>query len=233
MRRASSSTSCGPTVYDYATIGNFRSFLNADLLRRTLELLGYDVRHVMNMTDVGHMTEDDLLDGGGEDKMAAAARRLREANERGELPQDAADLDPGNPLSIAEYYIHAFLRDARLLGVKVASEAERDPTRMPRPTQYVQQMIAHIEKLIERGHAYVAGDGVVYFDVQSFPEYGRLSGNTPEKIRSGEVGGSRRRTSRSRSTPPTFFFGSPTPSISCAGPVPGARGIRAGTSSVR
>ena len=58
--------SCGPTVYDYAHIGNFRSFLNADVMRRTLELLGYEVKHVMNMTDVGHMTDDDVADGGGE-----------------------------------------------------------------------------------------------------------------------------------------------------------------------
>jgi len=180
--------SCGPTVYDYSHIGNFRSFLNADLLRRTLELLGHKVRHVMNMTDVGHMTEDDLLDGGGEDKMAAAARRLREAKAQGDWPQDAGDLDPADPRSIAEYYIHAFQRDARMLGVKVAIEAQSDPSLMPRPTQYIAQMIGMIESLIARGHAYIAADGVVYFDVQSFPEYGRLSGNTPEKIRSGQGG---------------------------------------------
>ena len=71
--------SCGPTVYDDAHIGNFRSFLNADLLRRTLELCGYQVRHVMNITDVGHMTEDDNADGGGEDKMSLAGRRIAEA----------------------------------------------------------------------------------------------------------------------------------------------------------
>ena len=57
---------CGPTVYDYAHIGNFRSFLNADVLRRALELCGQRVRHVMNITDVGHMTEDAVADGGGE-----------------------------------------------------------------------------------------------------------------------------------------------------------------------
>ena len=71
--------SCGPTVYDYAHIGNFRSFLVADVLRRTLELLDYDVTHVMNITDVGHMTDDEVADGAGEDKMQVAARRIQEA----------------------------------------------------------------------------------------------------------------------------------------------------------
>ena len=63
--------SCGPTVYDFAHIGNFRAFLNADVLRRTLEAIGYEVKQVMNITDVGHMTQDSLADGGGEDKMEA------------------------------------------------------------------------------------------------------------------------------------------------------------------
>src|SRR5690606_30309963 len=70
--------SCGPTVYDYAHIGNFRSFLFADLVRRFLDAVGYEVIHVMNITDVGHMTEDDVADGAGEDKMQVAARRLKE-----------------------------------------------------------------------------------------------------------------------------------------------------------
>ena len=76
---------CGPTVYDYAHIGNFRSFLNADVLRRTLEFLGHQVRHVMNITDVGHMTDDAVADGGGEDKMAVAGKRLQEAKKSGKL----------------------------------------------------------------------------------------------------------------------------------------------------
>jgi cysteinyl-tRNA synthetase len=180
--------SCGPTVYDFAHIGNFRSFLNADLLRRTLELLGYTVRHVMNMTDVGHMTEDDIADGAGEDKMAEAARRIREAKKSGMLPPEAAEVDPNDPHAIAEFYITAFKRDAKLLGLKVVEEAERDPSLLPRPTQYVQQMIALIETLIAKRHAYVARDGAVYFDVQSFPKYGRLSGNTLDKLRAGEGG---------------------------------------------
>ena len=83
---------CGPTVYDYAHIGNFRSFLNADVLRRTLELLGYSVRHVMNITDVGHMTDDAVADGGGEDKMELAGRRLKEDKKSGKV-EEGADED--------------------------------------------------------------------------------------------------------------------------------------------
>ncbi|MFM8817564.1 MAG: hypothetical protein ACKOHI_06780, partial [Phycisphaerales bacterium] len=93
--------SCGPTVYDDAHIGNFRSCLNADVLRRTLELLGHRVRHVMNITDVGHMTEDSIADGGGEDKMAVAGRRLAEATQSGRLPA-GADIDPSDPRAIAD-----------------------------------------------------------------------------------------------------------------------------------
>ena len=78
---------CGPTVYDFAHVGNFRAFLNADVLRRTLELLGYEVRHVMNITDVGHMTDDANPDGGGEDKMEVASKRLLEAKKAGSLPE--------------------------------------------------------------------------------------------------------------------------------------------------
>jgi cysteinyl-tRNA synthetase len=176
--------SCGPTVYDYAHIGNFRSFLNADVLRRTLELLGYQVRHVMNITDVGHMTDDGNADGGGEDRMAVAGRRLAEAKKAGKLP-DGVSIDPNDPYAIAEFYAQAFLEDSKTLGLKVAFDRERDPTLMPRPTRYVKEMIALVTRLIERNHAYVGRDGVVYFDVRSFPEYGKLSGNTLDNLREG------------------------------------------------
>jgi cysteinyl-tRNA synthetase len=179
--------SCGPTVYDDAHIGNFRSFLNADVLRRTLELTGLPVRHVMNITDVGHMTEDGQADGGGEDKMAVAGRRLAEAKKSGKLPA-GADIDPSDPLAIANFYAERFLEDARLLGLKVAEEVRQDPSLMPRPTRWVPQMIEMVRRLVERGHAYVAADGVVYFDVRSFPEYGSLSGNTIDQLREGEGG---------------------------------------------
>ena len=185
--------SCGPTVYDDAHIGNFRSFLNADILRRTLELLGHRVKHVMNITDVGHMTEDSSADGGGEDKMAVAGRRLAEAKKSGKLPSSAStDIDPSSPIAIADFYADRFLEDARHLGLKVAIEAEairssggNPDTLMPRPTRCIPQMVAMIEQLVSGGHAYVAQDGAVYFDVRSFPAYGQLSGNTLDHLREG------------------------------------------------
>jgi cysteinyl-tRNA synthetase len=172
---------CGPTVYDYAHIGNFRSFLFADVLRRFLDLAGYDVRQVMNITDVGHMTDDQLADGGGEDKMQAAAQRLKEAKKSGRAPVD----DPNDPYQIADYYTGAFVEDARALGMKIV---EDDPAHMPRATAYVRQMQDMIARLIERGHAYQADDAAVYFSVESFPDYGRLSGNTLDKLRGGAGG---------------------------------------------
>jgi len=183
--------SCGPTVYDDAHIGNFRSFLNADVLRRSLELLGHRVVHVMNITDVGHMTDDAAADGGGEDKMAVAGRRIAEAKKSGKLPAGAV-IDAADPVAIADFYASRFLEDARLLGLKVAHEAEAvraaggDPGRlMPRPTRCIPEMVAMIGELVSRGHAYVAVDGAVYFDVRSFPAYGRLSGNTIDSLREG------------------------------------------------
>lgn len=175
---------CGPTVYDDAHVGNFRAFLNADLLRRALELTGHRVKHVMNITDVGHMTDDGNADGGGEDKMAVAGRRLAEAKKAGTLPA-GAEIDPRDPMAIADFYARRFVEDAKRLGLKVAFEADVDPSLMPRPTRLVPQMIALVERLIKRGHAYVAGDGVVYFDVRSFPDYGQLSGNSLDALREG------------------------------------------------
>lgn len=175
---------CGPTVYDYAHIGNFKAFLFADVLRRFLELVGYDVRQVMNLTDVGHMTEDDVADGGGEDKMEVAGQRLAEAKKSGKLPA-GVDLDPNDPYQIAQFYIDAFIADAKLLGVKVAEEY---PAKMPRATEHVRGMQAMTQTLIDKGHAYVADDGVVYFSVDSFPSYGKLSGNTLDKLRGGAGG---------------------------------------------
>ncbi|MEZ6192853.1 MAG: cysteine--tRNA ligase [Phycisphaerales bacterium] len=173
---------CGPTVYDYAHIGNFRSFIFADVLRRFLELAGHEVHQVMNITDVGHMTDDQLADGGGEDKMEAAAKRLKESKKQG----TALVENPDDPYAVAEYFTKAFIDDAKKLGLKIADEY---PAHMPRATDHVaKSMIPMIATLIEKGHAYVARDGAVYFSVQSFPDYGRLSGNTLDQLRGGAGG---------------------------------------------
>ena len=215
--------SCGPTVYDFAHIGNFRSFLNADILRRTLELLGYDVEHVMNITDVGHMTEDGVADGGGEDKMQVAARRLAEAKKAGALPV-GTDIDPTDPQAIAAYYADAFLDDARLLGLKVVLEADRYPERLPRPTRYIDHMIAMVQTLIDRHHAYHASDGVVYFDVSSWPDYGELSGNTIAALRSGQGGRVDMDTQAVKKNPADFMLWKPDASHLMRWPSPWGEG---------
>jgi len=215
--------SCGPTVYDFAHIGNFRSFLAADLLRRYLEFAGYRVRQVMNMTDVGHMVDDEAADGGGPDKLEVARQRLLESKKAGQLPK-GVDLDPNDPYAIGSYYAEAFLADARVLGLKVASEVRDDPTLMPRPTQYVPQMIALTQDLIDKGHAYVARDGVVYFDVQSFPEYGRLSGNTLDQLRSGAGGRIDEANQAVKKHPADFMLWKPDPTHLMRWPSPWGEG---------
>ncbi|MBK7403510.1 MAG: cysteine--tRNA ligase [Phycisphaerales bacterium] len=198
--------SCGPTVYDDAHIGNFRSFLAADVLRRWIEsplcelagdrrpasdrAQGRKVVQVMNITDVGHMTDD--AEGGeqGEDRMMVAGRRFAEAKKAGKLPADA-EIDPADPYAIAEFYAGRFREDARMLGLRVALEADADPTLMPRATANVSGMIAMVARLVDMGCAYVRGEPgsrVVYFDVQRFASYGRLSGNTLEDLRGGAGG---------------------------------------------
>ncbi len=201
---------CGPTVYDDAHIGNFRSFLAADVLRRWIEsplcdlanetpaqaahrkVHGRKVTHVINITDVGHMTDD--AEGGehGEDRMAVAGRRIAEAKKSGKLPADAA-IDPSDPYQIARFYERRFRDDAIKLGLKVSIEAEQDESLHPKATASVPGMIEVIKRLIARGNAYVVGDAargnrVVYFRVKSFAPYGRLSGNTLDKLREGEGG---------------------------------------------
>lgn len=195
--------SCGPTVYDDAHIGNFRSFLAADLLRRFIESPLCEitsagaphrgprtVTHVMNITDVGHMTDD--AEGGeqGEDRMAVAGRRIAEAKKSGKLPADT-DINPSDPYQIARFYEQRFRDDAKKLGLKLAIQAESDQTLMPRATENIAGMIAIVQRLIERNHAYVVGQPgsrVVYFRVTSFPAYGALSGNTLDALRAGEGG---------------------------------------------
>ncbi len=162
--------SCGPTVYSHAHIGNFRSFLMGDLLRRVLERNGYVVRHVMNITDVGHMTQDHLADATGEDKLAKAAR---------ELGQD--------PFQVAAHFERLFVEDAKQLRLKIYQGAEADdPAQHPRATEHVAEMLAMIEVLIERGYAYVDGQGQVYFEVAKFADYGALSGKVIDDLEAGK-----------------------------------------------
>jgi cysteinyl-tRNA synthetase len=161
--------SCGPTVYSYAHIGNFRSFLLADLLRRVLEMRGFAVRHVMNITDVGHLTEDHLADAAGEDKLSKAARELGK-----------------DPYQIAAHFERCFVEDATTLRLANYRGAEaQDQTRHPRATAFVAEMLAMIQSLIERGFAYVDAAGQVYFEIAKFPEYGQLSGKDLDELREG------------------------------------------------
>ncbi|MCC5822830.1 MAG: hypothetical protein LAT64_05105 [Phycisphaerales bacterium] len=219
---------CGPTVYDDAHIGNFRSFLAADLLRRWLEsplctLTGPDgsphsgpraVIHVMNITDVGHMTDDADADGGGEDKMVAAAARIREAKKAGKLPENAA-VDPDDPRAVAEFYRQRFLEDAKALGLKVAIEAESDPTLMPRATGHIEGMQRVIGRLLDAGAAYTAGRPgarAIYFDVKAFEAYGRLSGNTLDRLRGGAGGRVDESTQQEKRHPADFLLWKEDPS---------------------
>jgi len=149
---------CGPTVYSSPHIGNFRSFLFADVLRRFVEDQGYEVTQVMNITDVGHLTLDDVE--GGEDKMEAESRRTgRTAWE------------------IAQRYTEEFEECQRALRVRI-------PHYMPRATDFVPQMGSIIADLLEKGVAY-AVNGNVYFEVSKFREYGKLSGKKIDELESG------------------------------------------------
>jgi cysteinyl-tRNA synthetase len=150
--------SCGPTVYRDVHLGNLRTYLMADWLKRTLLHLGYKVFHVKNITDVGHMRME-LLDR-GEDKVIAAARALGKTSRE-----------------IAQHYTEIFLSDEARLNILPADV-------YPRATEHVPHCIALVEEMIRRGNAYEAG-GNVYFDISTFPDYGRLSGNPPEALLKG------------------------------------------------
>jgi cysteinyl-tRNA synthetase len=152
---------CGPTVYGAPHVGNWRANVCWDVLRRALELGGYRVHQIMNITDVGHLTVDDVADAAGEDKMELASRREK--------------LDAWGIARKYEAYFHDVRRKLNL----------RDADRYPRATEHVAEMIAHVEELIRRGHAYVTPAGNVYFSVATFPAYGKLSGNTVEALDAG------------------------------------------------
>ena len=200
---------CGPTVYDFAHIGNFRAFVFADVLRRFLELAGYDVTQVMNITDVGHMTEDQLADGGGEDKMAVAMQKLKQSKKQGVAEVD----NPSDPYQVAAYFTDAFLHDAKSLGMKIALEHDAHPERMPRATEHVEKsMIPMIQRLLDQNHAYRAEDGAVYYSVESFPDYGRLSGNTLDQLKGGAGGRVLGEHQKGKRHPADFLLWKPDPS---------------------
>ena len=148
---------CGPTVYNYAHIGNLRTYIFEDLLHRTLERAGYTVHHVMNITDVGHLTGDG---DDGEDKMEKSAR------ETGRSVWD-----------IAKFYTDAFFSDEKNLNII-------RPGIVCKATDHIADMIALIQRLEDGGHTYTAG-GNVYFSIDSIDDYGKLARLNLDELKSG------------------------------------------------
>ena len=138
---------CGPTVYNYAHIGNLRTYIFEDILRRTLEYFGYEVKHVMNITDVGHLTSDA---DGGQDKMEKNAKTLEDVKR------------------ISKMYTEAFLNDLEELNIKRAHDI------IP-ASEFIEEQKEIIKKLWSKGYAYDTPEAV-YFDVTKFPNYGKLRG---------------------------------------------------------
>lgn len=138
---------CGPTVYYYAHIGNLRSYLFMDNLRRVLKYNGYELQHAMNITDVGHLVSDA---DEGEDKMMKAARRENK-----------------DPYEIAEFYMNRFLEDLEKLNVS-------RPEIICRATEHIKDMEEYVKKIIENGYAYETKD-TIYFDTSKLDKYGVLS----------------------------------------------------------
>lgn len=152
---------CGPTVYDYIHIGNIKSYMTADILRRYLVYLGYEVRHIKNITDVGHLTEDDIAQGdSGDDKLIKKAL-----------------LEKKSPTEIAIFYEEYFHETEKKMNILPAHF-------FPRATAHIPQMIKIIATLIEKGFAYEK-NGNVFFSIKKFPDYGKLSGNTLENLKIG------------------------------------------------
>lgn len=149
--------SCGPTVYKNATIGNMRTNIFQDVLRRVLKYNGYKIKHVMNITDVGHLVSDG---DEGEDKMLKSAREEKKT-----------------PLEIAEYYTKLFFKDLDALNI------ER-PEIICKATDHINEMIEYVKELINNGYAYETSTAI-YFDVSKLDEYGILSGINLKEQKSG------------------------------------------------
>ena len=139
--------SCGPTVYSYAHIGNFRTYIFMDTLRRVLKYNGYDLKHVMNITDVGHLESDA---DEGEDKMEKAARKEKK-----------------DPYEIANYYTEIFLKDMEKLNID-------KPEIITKATENISQMIDYVKEIIKNGYAYETSKGI-YFDISKLDKYPVLS----------------------------------------------------------
>jgi len=152
---------CGPTVYRFAHLGNLRSFLLPDLIRRNAERHGLSVIVCQNITDVGHLADDTESDARGEDKVLAEARA-----------------EGKSALAIARFYEDAFRADCAALNML-------PPDFSPRASDSIELMIDMIGKLIATGHAYPADTGSVYFDARSFADYGAISGNRLDSLRPG------------------------------------------------
>ena len=152
--------SCGPTVYNYAHIGNFRAYIFMDTLRRVLKYNGYTLNHVMNLTDVGHL-ESDADDG--EDKMVKAAKRENK-----------------NPYDIAKYYTDIFLRDMDRLNID-------RPEVICKATDHIKEMIQFVKEIVDNGYGYETSKGI-YFDISKLDKYPVLSNrNIEEQIAGARV----------------------------------------------
>ena len=139
--------SCGPTVYSYAHIGNFRTYVLMDTLRRVLKYNGYDLKHVMNITDVGHLESDS---DDGEDKMVKAAKKENK-----------------DPYEIATYYSDIFFRDMQRLNIQ-------KPEIIAKATEHITEMLEFVQGLVKNGYAYETSKGI-YFDISKLDKYPILS----------------------------------------------------------
>ena len=152
--------SCGPTVYNYAHIGNFRAYLFMDTLRRVLKYNGYKLKHVMNITDVGHLESDA---DEGEDKMMKAAKRENK-----------------DPYEIAKYYTNIFLQDLDKLNID-------RPEIICKATDHIQEMIQYVKEIVDNGYGYETSKGI-YFDITKLDKYPVLSNrNIDEQIAGARV----------------------------------------------
>ena len=158
---------CGPTVYRDAHVGNMRTFLLTDLIKRFAQYQGLNVELIQNITDVGHMADDTGLGGIDEGQGDTEDRVLAQAK-----------TESIDALSVARKYEDNFHKDLKLLNIQTA-------TKYPRASESIELMIELIKQLIEKKHAYVGKAGTVFFDAKSFPSYGQISGNKLDELQPG------------------------------------------------